>query len=130
MTELKKLTKIWLVAYTIVTLLYGIMYLTIPELLIGAVGWYDPMDPRVFGGICLICSIYAIIILRRKEWESVKLIYSYLFVIFIPTIIINISLLILLFPTLSAFALSQFFMGLIFMSILFVLGVSSYIKQK
>jgi len=123
------LTKISLIAYAIVTLLYGIIYITVPEIIGNLVGWTDPMAPRAFGGLCLVSSVYAIIILRRKEWEGIKLMYSYLFVIFIPTIIINLSLLILLFPTLPPAGLSQFFMGLVFMSLLFLLGLVSYIKQ-
>lgn len=123
------LTKISLIAYAIVTLLYGIIYISVPELIGNLVGWTDPMAPRVFGGLCLVCSVYAIIILRRKEWEGIKLMYSYLFVIFIPTIIINLSLLIVLFPTLPLAGISQFFMGLVSMSLLFLIGLVSYIKQ-
>ncbi len=129
MAEIEKITKISLIAYAIVTLLYGIMYIFLSDVLLGVAGWTDPMTPRVFGGICLLSSLYAFILLRKKEWEDIKLTYSYLFGLFIPTIIVNISTFAVLFPTLNTGTISQYVMGLVFMSILFALGLYSYMKQ-
>lgn len=131
MTEIKKITKISLIAYAIVTFLYGILNVFLAEIFVLAgSGWTDPFHIRVFGGICFLSSLFAVIILRKKEWEAIKLMYSYLFALFIPTIIINITIFAIHAPTLSIGTIGQFVMGLIFMSILFALGVYCYIKQK
>lgn len=130
MTEIEKITKISLIAYGIVTFLYGILYVFLTEMLTDISGWTDPFHPRVFGGICFLSSIFAVIVLRKKEWEEIKLMYSYLFGLFIPTIIINITIFAVYAPTLNTGTISIFIMGLIFMCVLFALGVFSYMKQR
>ncbi|MFX1589692.1 MAG: hypothetical protein ACFFC1_16200, partial [Promethearchaeota archaeon] len=131
MVEIKKITKIALIAYSVVNLLYGIMYVFLTDIFVTDItGWTDPFHPRIFGGICLLSSIFAVIVLRKKEWDKIKLMYSYLFGLFIPTIIINITIFAIYAPTLNIGTILLFIMGLILMCILFALGIYSYIKQR
>ncbi|MFX1302005.1 MAG: hypothetical protein ACFE9X_01480 [Promethearchaeota archaeon] len=131
MTEIQKITKISLIAYAIVTFLYGIINVFLADIFILAItGWTDPYHLRVFGGICFLSSIFAVIVLRKKEWDKIKLMYSYLFGLFIPTIIINITIFAIYAPTLNIGTILLFIMGLILMCILFALGIYSYIKQR
>lgn len=131
MTEIKKITKIALIAYSVVTLLYGIMYVFLTDLFFTDItGWYDPVYTRFFGGICLFSSIFAVVVLFKKEWEEVILMFSYLFGLFIPTIILNITIFAISFPTLNDGTIMLFIMGLVLMCILLALGVYSYMKQR
>jgi hypothetical protein len=131
MTEIKKLTKISLIIYTIVTFLYGILNVFLTEIfVIPTSGFNDPFHTRAFGGICFLSSIFAFILLRKNEWEEIKVMYSYLFGLFIPTILLNIINFAIYFPVLIPGAISTLIMGLILMLILFTLGIVSYIQQR
>ncbi|MHA1191485.1 MAG: hypothetical protein ACTSP9_04220 [Promethearchaeota archaeon] len=131
MTEIKKMTKITLVVYAIVNFLFGILLVFLNDLILAPLtGWTNPLSPRNIGGIFLLSAIFAVIILRKKEWEEIKLIYTFMFSFFIVTIPIELILLIVLGSTYSAAYFSQSIMDIIIMSILFILGVFSYIKQE
>jgi hypothetical protein len=131
MTELKKLTKIALIAYAIVTLLYGILLTFLLDIFLTPMtGWTNPLHPRNFGAICLLSSLFAIIVFRKNNWEESKLIFVFMFSFFIPVLIIELGLLPILIPTLSEAAISQTILDTILVVILLSLGVVSYLKQK
>jgi hypothetical protein len=131
MTEIKKITKITLVAYAIVNFLFGILLLFLTDLFLNPLtGWTNPLSPRNIGGIFLLSAIFAVILLRKKEWEEIKLIYAFMFSFFIMTIPIELIVVVVYASTLNAATISQNIMDIIIMSILFILGVYSYIKQE
>ena len=131
MTEIKKITKITLVAYAIVNFLFGILLLFLTDLFLNPMtGWTNPLSPRNIGGIFLLSAIFAVILLRKKEWEEIKLIYAFMFSFFIMTIPIELIVVVVYASTLNAATISQNIMDIIIMSILFILGVYSYIKQE
>ena len=131
MTEIKKITKISLILLSIVYTLFGILLVFLLEVFVGALtGWTNPLSPRNFGGILLLGAVYAIILLRKKEWEEIKLAYSILFSYFIMTIPIELIITTAYSSTLSATAIGQSILNQVIMCSLFALGIYSYIKQK
>jgi len=131
MTEILKITKISLIAYAIVNFMFGILLLFLTDIFLNPLtGWTNPLSPRNIGGIFLLGAIFAVILLRKKEWEEIKLTYAFMFSFFIMTIPIEFLVVVVLGSTLNAATISQNIMDLIVMSVLFVLGVFSYIKQE
>ncbi|MFW9820178.1 MAG: hypothetical protein ACFFE5_11265, partial [Candidatus Thorarchaeota archaeon] len=93
MTEIKKLTKIALLIAAIVTFLFGTMLTFLYDMTMNPEGWTNPYYPRFFGGVAYLSFIMAILMLRKKEWEEIKLTFLYLFGLFLPTLIIEIVVL-------------------------------------
>ncbi|MDX1798459.1 MAG: hypothetical protein R3255_07410, partial [Candidatus Lokiarchaeia archaeon] len=77
MAEIKKLTKITLVVDTIIWFLFGVMLTFLYDMTLNPEGWTNPYLPRLFGGVNLISAIFAILMLRKKEWEEIKLLFGY-----------------------------------------------------
>lgn len=131
MTEIKKITKIALVYNAIVTFLFAILLIFLTELFINPLtGWTNPLSPRNFGGLCLLSAIFSVILLRKKEWEEIKLTYAFIFSFFTMTIPIELIVMGVLWPTLSVAAISQTILNQILMISIFSLGVLSYYKQQ
>ena len=68
--------------------------------------------------------------LRKKEWEEIKLTFTYLLGLFIPTLIIEVAILAILGSTFEASAIQLGSMTIIIESSLFTFGIVSYIKQR
>ncbi|KKN42762.1 hypothetical protein LCGC14_0710050 [marine sediment metagenome] len=135
MTEIKKITKISILAYGIVCLIFAIMLIFLLDFWIAAVNmptWLNEFHPRGFGGALLVVVFFAIFVLFNKDWEWEKIKVAYLVVYsWLPiNIIMEVSVTAIFLPTLSNELLSQIIMDVILMSILLVLGVYSYIKQR
>ena len=130
MTEIKKLTKIVLIVYTIIFFLFGVMLTFLYDMALNPEGWTNPYLPRMFGGVNFLSAIFAILMLRKKEWEEIKLTFVYLLGIFISTLIIEVAVL----STLgSTFGASQIQLGtstIILESVLLTLGIVVYVKQR
>jgi hypothetical protein len=67
--------------------------------------------------------------LRKKEWEEIKLAYIFLFSLCIPVIIIEATVLAVLGSTFMAVTISQMIFDLIMISAKVALGIVAYIKQ-
>jgi hypothetical protein len=130
MTEIKKLTKIVLIADAIIWFIFGILITFLYDMTLNSEGWTNPYMPRFFGGILLISTIIAILALRKKEWEEIKLTFVYFLGLFIPVLITEVAVLAILGSTLGALTIQQGTMTIIIESTLFTLGILSYIKQR
>ena len=135
MTEIKKITKISILAYGIVCLIFAVMLIFFLDFWIAAVNmptWLNQFHPRGFGGALLVVVIFALLVLINKDWDWEKIKFGYeLMYLWLPiNIIMEVSVSALYAPTLSNELLSQLIMDVILMSILLVLGVYSYIKQR
>ena len=135
MTEIKKITKISILAYGIVCLIFAVMLIFFLDFWIAAVNmptWLNQFHPRGFGGALLVVVIFALLVLINKDWDWEKIKFGYeLMYLWLPiNIIMEVSVSALYAPTLSTEILSQVIMDVILMSILLVLGVYSYIKQR
>jgi hypothetical protein len=129
MTEIKKITKISLLAYGIVNILYGPMAIFFPVPLF-IPSTTNPFNVRYNGATLLGIAVFAFLILLKKdrEWENIKLVYEFLYYLLIAMIILEPTR--LLFPTLTPTMISQTILDMIIMSVLLILGVYSYIKQR
>jgi hypothetical protein len=100
------------------------------DLILNTEGWTNPLHPRAFGGLCFLGSIFAIVMLRKKEWQEIKLTYMFLFSWFIPVILVELVLAVILGPTLLPQTISQMILDQILMWTMLLLGIVSYIKQR
>lgn len=132
MTEIQKITKISLLVYGIVCLLYGILALFFLDMMEPMLGPMDPFQPRLFGGVLFVIAIFAFLIVFKKDWdwEHVKFGYLVLYSLLLSTIIMEGAVTVLLYSTLSAEGISMHIMDLIIMPVLLILGIYSYMKQK
>ena len=135
MTEIKKITKISILAYGIVSLIFAIMLIFLLDFWIAAVNmptWLNEFHPRGFGGALLVVVFFALLVLFNKDWdwEKIKVAYVVVYTWLPINIIMEVSVTAIFLPTLSNELLSQIIMDVILMSILLVLGVYSYIKQR
>ena len=129
MTEIKKLTKIVLMVYAIIWFIFGVMLTFLYDMALNPEGFTNPYI-RFFGGVNFLSAIFAILMLRKKEWEEIKLTFEYLLGLFIPTLIIEIAVLAILGPTFGASAIQLGSSTIILESVLLTLGIVSYIKQR
>jgi len=129
MTEIKLLTKIVLVVDAIIWILFGTMFIFLYDMALNPEGWTNPYFPKMFGGVTYVSAIFAILILRKKEWEDIKLIFSYFIGIITSTLIIEISVLLIFGSTFSASFILLGTSTILIEAILLVLGIVSYIKQ-
>jgi hypothetical protein len=91
--EISKLFKIILIIDVIVALVYGILYIFLPEVVfaLNDAPFYDPHFWRLFGGAILSLGIGSILSLIIKEWEKIKLFFLTTIIFLIITAIGNIS---------------------------------------
>ena len=133
MTEVRMLTKIALLAYGIVCLLFGFMYVLFADTLIAALapaGWeLNVLHPRVLGGFLVVIGFFDILMIINKnwDWENIKVAHMALFAFIVPMILGQILVLALL-PTTPAFVNEMFF-EIPLESVLLILGIISYLKQ-
>ena len=130
MTEIKKFTKIAIIPIVIIPIIFGIVTLFFFDAIFGPMtGWTNPLHPKFVGGLFILGSIFAVIIILKKEWEEIRLVYLYLYLQFIPAIFSQLYVWISLGSTLSSTLITEFLFEQILMWIMFLLGVFAYIKQ-
>jgi len=130
MTEIKKLTKIVLIVDAILWFIFGILLTFLYDLTMNPEGWTNPYLPRMFGGVNLLSAIFAILMLRKNEWEEIKLTFEYLIGLLISTLIIEVSVLAALGSTFGAQIILLGSGTITIESVLLLLGIVSYIKQR
>ena len=130
MTEIKKLTKIVLVVYAIIWFIFGTLLTFLYDMALNPEGWTNPYFPRMFGGINYILSLFAILLLRKKEWEEIKLTFAIFIGILTSTLIIEVAVLATFGSTFGALIFQQGLSTIILEAVLLTLGLVSYIKQR
>ncbi len=133
MTEIRILAKIALLAYGIVCLLFGFMYLFMAETLIAALapGWEtNAFHPRVLAGFLVVIGVFDFLLILNKgwEWEHVKVAYMALFAFIIPMIIGQILAVALL--TVTPAFVGEMFLEIPLEAALLILGIVGYLKQR
>ncbi|MFX1498931.1 MAG: hypothetical protein ACFFBH_15505 [Promethearchaeota archaeon] len=130
MTEIKKFTKIVLIVDAIVWFIFGVNLLFLYDITMNPEGFTNPYYPRFWGGLCFVATLFAIIMLRKKEWEEIKLTFAFLLTMLISTLIIEVAVLAVLG---SSFEVSTILFGVFAMIVeasLLTLGIIAYIKQR
>jgi hypothetical protein len=126
---IKKLTKIALIVDAVIFLIFGTMLIFFYDATLNYEGWTNPLHVRGFGGICYVGAIFAIIMLRKKEWEEIKFAYLFLFSLCLPIIIIEATVLVVFGSTFMSVTISQMIFDLIMISAKVTLGFVAYFKQ-
>lgn len=132
MSELKTITKISLIAYGVVSLLNAFMNIFLLESYINPItGWNNPLHPRQWGGTLLGIAIFTFLaVIRKKEWEKIKFAYAFLYYLIVMNLILEGLVTIILASSLAPAAINQALLDSILMSVLLILGIYSYFKQK
>jgi cytochrome bd-type quinol oxidase subunit 2 len=130
MTEIKKFTKIVLIVYIIIFLLMGTLLTFLFDLTMNPEGWTDPFYPGFFGGVIYVCAIFSFLMLRKKEWEEIKFTFEFFLGIFISTLTIQIVIWPIFAPTFGAAITQLATSTTILMSIILLLGIICYLKQR
>jgi len=130
MTELSKELKIVLIIDGIATFFYGFMFLVIPEIYFNL---SDEPDPnihlqRLWGGTIALLGIFALITVKRGEWESGKLYieFSILWVLLVCVI----SLASLAYVKRSPTNIASTWSDIIVTFVFFLMNLYFYQKQK
>jgi hypothetical protein len=135
MTEIKMLTKIAILAYGIVCLIFAVMLIFLTDLFIANLNmptWQNPVHPRMFGGALLIVVIFAISVLLHKDWdwEKIKFAYELMYTWILINIVIEATLLALLFPEASSNLIFEGVLDIVIMSALGILGLAAFMRQR
>ena len=132
MAELSKFFKIVLLIDVIAGVIYGILYLFIPEI------YADLIDSpsfslqfwRLWGVTCLLLGIFGIIGLIRNEWTTLKMLIEFVIVWLIGMNIVNIIYIVDPASTHTAASLSSEIVDLIIIFILAALNIYAYLKEN
>jgi len=91
MAEASKQAKIILSINAIVALIYGFMYMIMPDatnkLTDGP--YYNPHFYQLFGATCFALAIVALLAVKRAEWEGIKIILELGIIWLILILIVN-----------------------------------------
>jgi hypothetical protein len=129
MTEIKKLTKIVLIVDAIFWFMFAVLLIFLFDMTMNPEGWTNPYLPKLFGGFILVSAIFAVLMLRKKEWEEIKFIYEYMLVTIISTLIFETIVFATLIPTSQAATMTHGF-NITVEALLSALGIIAYIKQR
>jgi hypothetical protein len=129
MTEIKKLTKIVLIVDTILWFMFGTFLTFLFDITMNPEGWTNPYLPRLYGGVIYISAIFAILMLRKKEWEEIKFLFEYMLALIISSLILEVTVFAILSPTSQAVTMVHLF-NITVEALLSALGIISYIKQR
>ncbi|NHJ26045.1 MAG: hypothetical protein EAX89_15820 [Candidatus Lokiarchaeota archaeon] len=130
MTEIKKFTKIVLLVDAILWFLFGILLTFLYDMTMNPEGWTNPYLPRMFGGVNLISAIFALLMLRKNEWEEIKLTFEYFIGILISTLIIEVAVYATFYSTFGVSWRLQGLFPITVEAVLLLLGILCYIKQR
>ena len=109
--------------------IFGILLIFLFDMTMNPEGWTNPYLLRLFGGVNLVSAIFAILMLRKKEWEEIKLTFEYFIALLISTLILEATVFAILSPTSQAVMISHSF-NITIEAVLLTLGIVSYIKQR
>jgi len=130
MTEIKKFTKIVLIVDVIMWFLFGTLLTFLYDMALNPEGWTNPYLPRMFGGVNYLSAIFAILMLRKKEWEEIKLTFEYLIGLILSTFIIEVAVYATLYSTFGASFQAMGLFPITVEAVLLLLGSVFYIKQR
>ena len=130
MTEIKKLTKIVLLVDIILWVIFGVMLTFLYDMAMNPEGWANPYHPRMIGAINLVSAIFAILMLRKKEWEEIKLIFEYLIAMMLSVLIIEVAVISTFGSTFGTSTILMGSMTITVEAVLITLGIVVYIKQR
>lgn len=130
MTELKKITKIALIWYTVAGFLFAFMFIVLTGFTMNFMQWPydDPINFWFQGGTMLVFAITSLLSLFIKEWERIKLFFFLIIIWVIMVLIMDIvAVAILNFPETPFLMLITF---IIILTFNLVIGLASWMAQR
>jgi hypothetical protein len=129
MTEIKLLTKIALIVDAIIWLIFGIILVFLYDITLNTEGWTNPLHVRMFGVLCLVTFVFAVLMLLKKEWEKIQFTFLYTICMCIGVLIIEISVFAVFGSTFLPTTISQMIFDFIILGAKITLSIVAYIKQ-
>ena len=129
MTEIKLLTKIALIVDAIIWLIFGIILVFLYDITLNTEGWTNPLHVRMFGVLCLVTFVFAVLMLLKKEWEKIQFTFLYTICMCIGVLIIEISVFAVFGSTFLPATISQMIFDFIILGAKITLSIIAYIRQ-
>ena len=130
MTEIKKFTKIVLLVEVILWFMFAILLIFLFDMTMNPEGWTNPYLPKLFGGVILVSAIFAILMLRKKEWEEIKFLFEYFIGLLISTLFFETCVFIAVGSAFGASTMMTHSFNITAEAVLLVLGIVAYFKQR
>jgi hypothetical protein len=130
MTEIKKFTKIVLLVEVILWFMFAILLIFLFDMTMNPEGWTNPYLPKLFGGVILVAAIFAILMLRKKEWEEIKFLFEYFIGLLISTLFFETCVFIAVGSAFGASTMMTHSFNITVEAVLLVLGIVAYFKQR
>ncbi|MFW9830038.1 MAG: hypothetical protein ACFFEY_20895 [Candidatus Thorarchaeota archaeon] len=130
MTEIKKITKIALIYYTIAGFLFAFMFIVLTDFTMNFMQWpyNDPINFWFQGGTMLVMAITTLLALFIKEWERIKLFFFLIIIWDLMVLIMDIvAVAILNFPQTPFLTMITF---IIILTFNLVIGLVSWMTQR
>jgi len=132
MAELSKFFKIVLLINIIAALIYGILYLFIPEIYADLIESpsFSLQFWRLWGVTCLLLGVFGIIGFIRNEWTTLKILIEFVILWLIGMDIVNIIYLVDPAFTHSATSFASELTDVIIIILLAVVNIYAYLKEN
>ena len=130
MTEIKKITKVALIWYTVAGFLFAFMFIVLTDFTMNLMQWpyNDPINFWFQGGTMLVFAIMTLLALFIKEWERIKLSFFLIIIWDIMVLIMDIvALAVLNFPETPFLMMTTF---IILLTFNLVIGLASWMTQR
>ena len=129
MAEISKRMKLLLIIHVIIAGIYGFLYLVIPEIfskLVDAPS-FDPQVWRLWGGTLIVLAIFGVLMIKRAEWENMKIFWEFIIIWLIMIFIIDLVTLFAI--SRSATNISSQLVDIILVGILIVVDIYFYMQE-
>ena len=129
MAEISKNMKILIGIHIIIAIIYGFLYLVIPEIFSKLIDapYFDPHVWRLWGGTLLILVIFGVLMIKRAEWENMKIFWEFIIIWLIMIFIIDLVTLFAI--SRSATNISSQLVDIILVGVLIVVDIYFYMQE-
>lgn len=130
MAEASKEVKIVLSINAIIALVYGFMYMIIPEVTNKLIDgpYYNPQFYQLFGATCFTLAIIALLGVKRGEWEDIKVIVELAIIWLILILIVNLWA--FAYMPYSATAIASQAFDIIVVIIIIIVDILVYLRES
>ncbi len=130
MAEFSKEMKFVLIINLIVAVVYGIMYLFLPEAVytLNEAPYFDPHFWRLFGGVLFVMGIPVLLGIIKGDWDYIKLFFLYAIIMLIILVLVNLTS--NMYVTRSATNLVFHWLDTIVMIVLVVFNTFFYLREE
>ena len=130
MAEFSKEMKIVLIINMVVAVVYGIMYVFLPEIVysLNDAPYFDPHFWRLFGGVLIAMGIPVLLGIIKGDWDYIKLFFLFAIIVLIILVLVNLTSNI--YVTRSATNLVFHWLDTIVIIVMIVLDTFFYLREE